>query len=171
MRKTIEVINELKDKGLIKDYAIGGAIGVLRWVEPFFTRDLDLFVVLNEEMQSKQLINLSPLYDYLKNRGHGRWTGQWVIIEGLPTEFIPADELGKEAVENAEVTEFEGVDTKVIIPEYLIALLVRSGRDKDIRKIQMLLEQAQVDRKRVEEILEKYNLYDKFANIVGRQNG
>jgi len=45
MKNTIKVINELKQKGLIKDYAIGGAIGVLRWVEPFFTRDLDIFIL------------------------------------------------------------------------------------------------------------------------------
>ena len=36
MKKAIEVMNELKEKGLIKDYAIGGAIAALRWVEPFF---------------------------------------------------------------------------------------------------------------------------------------
>jgi len=35
MKKTLELINELKEKGLIKDYAIGGAIGVSRWVESF----------------------------------------------------------------------------------------------------------------------------------------
>jgi len=31
----IEVMNKLKEKGLIKDYAIGGAIAALRWVELF----------------------------------------------------------------------------------------------------------------------------------------
>jgi len=31
LKKTLEVINELKKEGLIKDYAIGGAIGALRW--------------------------------------------------------------------------------------------------------------------------------------------
>jgi hypothetical protein len=38
-------MNNLKEKGLIKDYAIGGAIATLRWTEPFFTRDLDIFVI------------------------------------------------------------------------------------------------------------------------------
>ena len=37
MKKAIEVMNELKKKKLIKDYAIGGAIAALRWVEPFYT--------------------------------------------------------------------------------------------------------------------------------------
>jgi len=46
MKKTLEVINELKRKGLIKDYVIGGDIGVLKWTEPFFTRDLDIFIII-----------------------------------------------------------------------------------------------------------------------------
>ncbi|RLA85064.1 MAG: hypothetical protein DRG40_05085 [Deltaproteobacteria bacterium] len=35
MRKALEIIDELKKEGIIKDYAIGGAIAALRWTEPF----------------------------------------------------------------------------------------------------------------------------------------
>jgi predicted nucleotidyltransferase len=157
MKKTIEVINGLKEKGLIKDYAIGGAIGVLKWVEPFFTRDLDIFIIPSQEPKSK-VIDLSLIYDYLKSKGYDEWTGQWIMLEGIPTEFIPAEGLAKESVANAQEIEFEGTKTKVIIPEYLIALLLQAGREKDIIKIKMLLEQARVDRKKLNEILVRYNL-------------
>ena len=70
MKKAIEVMNELKEKGLIKDYAIGGAIAALRWVEPFFTQDLDIFVILEKEANKQELIVLSPIYEYLKNKGY-----------------------------------------------------------------------------------------------------
>jgi hypothetical protein len=46
MKNVLEVMNNLKEKGLIKDYAIGGAIATLKWTEPFFTRDLDKFFIL-----------------------------------------------------------------------------------------------------------------------------
>lgn len=97
MKKTIEVINELKKERLIKDYAIGGAIGVLKWVEPFFTHDLDIFIISVKETK-EGVINLSPIYEYLKKRGCF-WKGQWIVIEGIPVDFIPADALEKEAVE------------------------------------------------------------------------
>jgi hypothetical protein len=45
MKSAIKIMNELKKEKLIKDYAVGGAIGALKWVEPFFTRDLDIFII------------------------------------------------------------------------------------------------------------------------------
>ena len=55
MKKAIEVINALRESGLIRDYAIGGAIGALRWVEPFFTRDLDIFVIPGRGPEKSQV--------------------------------------------------------------------------------------------------------------------
>lgn len=170
MKKTIEVINGLKKKGLIKDYAIGGAIGVLRWVEPFFTRDLDIFVIPPKEREKRELINLSPIYEYLKKRGC-HWKEQWIVIKGIPVDFIPVNALEKEAVENAKGTIYQGVKTKVITPEYLIALFLRVGRDKDIRKIEMLFEQAEIDRVKLNEILHKYRLTKKFAKFRRKHYG
>ena len=166
MKNTIEVINRLKKEGLIKDYAIGGAIGVLRWVEPFFTRDLDIFIIPQKEVRDRELFLLSPIYEYLKNKGYDKWVGQWLIIEGIPVEFIPAEGLAREAVENAIETEFEGVLTRVMLPEYLITLLLEVLRDKDKIKIQMLLEQAEVNKEKLKEILHRYALIDKFKSFV-----
>jgi len=166
MKNTIEVINGLKKEGLIKDYAIGGAIGVLRWVEPFFTRDLDIFIIPQKEVGNRELFLLSPIYEYLKNKGYDKWVGQWLIIEGVPVEFIPAEGLAREALENAIETEFEGVQTRVMLPEYLITLLLKASRDKDKIKIQMLLEQAEVNMEKLKEILHRYGLIDKFKPFV-----
>lgn len=169
MKNTIEIINELKQKGLIKDYAIGGAIGALKWVEPFFTRGLDIFIITLSEGK-KEVINLSSIYDYLKNKGF-IWQGQWLVIAGVPVDFIPASGLDKEAVENAQETEYEGIRTKVIIPEYLIGLFLKAGRDKDIRKIEMLLEQAKIDRTKLDKILENYGLTEKFTKFAKKYYG
>ena len=169
MKKTIEVINELKKVGLLKDYAIGGAIGVLKWVEPFFTRDLDIFIIPIKEAE-KEVINLSPIYEYLKKRGCS-WKGQWLMVEGTPVDFIPVDALEKEAVENAQTVEFEGVKTKVITPEYLIVLLLKTGRDKDYRKIEMLLKQAEVNQDRLNKILAQYGLSEKFIKFKEVRDG
>ena len=60
---------------------------------------------------------------------------------------------------------------KVIVPEYLIALFLRAGRDKDWRKIQMLLEQCEIDRKRLQRILSDHGLYEKFRDFEERGYG
>lgn len=77
-------------------------------------------------------------------------------------QFIPADELEEEAVRNAKLIEYEGIDTKVITPEYLIAILLRAGRRKDIEKIERLLELIDIDREKLEEILNKFGLKKRF---------
>jgi len=169
MKNTIALINELKEQGLIRDYAIGGAIGVLKWVEPFFTRDLDIFIIPIAETK-EGLINLSAIYEYLKKKGC-QWKGQWLVVAGTPVDFIPVDALEKEAVENAQVTGFDEIRTKVITPEYLVVLLLKTGRDKDVRKIEMLLEQAKIDRKRLDVILARYGLTEKFTKFMEKHDG
>lgn len=167
MKKTLKVINELVKNVLIRDYAIGGAIGALKWTEPFFTRDLDIFIIPVEKIQKKEIIYFSKVYDYLKIRGYSKWVGQWLLIEGTPVEFIPATEgLFKEAVENALETKFEGIKAKVIVPEYLIALFLKASREKDIIKIKMLLKQAKVNNEKLQEILLKYDLKEAYKRLV-----
>ena len=160
----------LKEEGLIQDYAIGGAIAALRWTEPFFTQDLDVFILLKDEDKKKGVIDLSPIYEYLKSKGY-EWKGHWIMIEGVPVDIFPADPLEKEAIEQAQEVEYEGVKTKVIVPEYLIALFLRAGRDKDLRKIEMLLEQCQIDRERLQKILSQYGLNEKFKEFEERGYG
>ncbi|MBE0479002.1 hypothetical protein IBX65_07815 [Candidatus Aerophobetes bacterium] len=164
MKKAIEVMNELKEKRLIKDYAIGGAIAALRWVEPFFTQDLDIFVILEKETNEKGLIVLSPVYEYLKNKGY-TWEKHWVVIEGVPVDIFPAEALEKKAIEEAMETEYEGVRTKIIIPEYLIALFLRANREKDRRKIQMLLDQTEINMEKLNKILAEHELEEKFLEF------
>jgi predicted nucleotidyltransferase len=164
MKHTLIVLNEMKEKGLFRDYAIGGAMAALRWTEPFFTQDLDIFIILQKEIREDEIINLSALYEYLKNKGY-EWSGQWIIIEGIPVEFIPAEGLAKEAVEYGVDIEFEGVKTRVISPEYLIALFLSAGREKDKIKVRLLLDQADIDKEKLEIILRKYSLYNKFERF------
>lgn len=104
---------------------------------------------------------LSSIFDYLKSKGYP-WKGEHIIIEGVQVQFIPADELEEEAVRNAKLIEYEGIDTKVITPKYLIAILLRAGRRKDIEKIERLLELIYIDREKLEEILNKFGLKKKF---------
>lgn len=161
MKKTIEVLNQLQKKGLIKDYAIGGGIATIFYVEPFFTYDLDVFIIPSGMPREQNLILLSPIYGYLEAKGY-KWKGEHIIIEGVPVQFIPADELEKEAVTRAKAVEYEGVKTRVMAPEYLVAVLLRVGRKKDMEKIEKLLEQTKIDKRKLGAILRKYGLTRKF---------
>lgn len=167
MKKTLEIINELGREGLVKDYAIGGAVAALKWVEPFFTRDLDIFVIPITEPDTHSVISFLPIFDSLKTKGYDQWTGQWILIEGIPVEFLPAEGLAKEAVEGAVEVDFEGVKTKVMTPEHLIALFVKAFREKDKMKIRLLLDQGKINREKLKGVLMRYGLDEKF-NLLDR---
>jgi len=49
MEKTLKVINAFKENKVIEDYAIGGAIAALYYVELLLTYDLDIFFITVEE--------------------------------------------------------------------------------------------------------------------------
>lgn len=74
MKETLEVINRMQADGVIGRYAIGGAVGATFYLEPVATLDIDVFVSFRT-MADRPLISLSPLYDYLKARGHDRFLG------------------------------------------------------------------------------------------------
>ncbi len=160
MKKTLAVINVLKKQGIIEDYSIGGGIAAIYYIEPILTYDLDIFVIL-PQAEGKRVIDLSVLFNSLCQKGYS-WKKEHLIIEGVPVQFIPADELETEAIGNAPVVDYEGTNTKVFSAEYLIAVLVRAGRTKDIEKVEKILEQATVKYKKLKSILLKYKLLSKY---------
>jgi hypothetical protein len=162
MDRTLKVINKMQKDGVIKNYAIGGAVAVFFYTEPVYTEDLDIIFEPIYEEKSK-IDPLSPIYDYLvKERGY-YISGQFIIIEGIPVQFFPVyNDLVREALMNANHKKYGRVSTRVFRPEYLIALYVVSDRVKDRHKISLLFEQHNIDANLLEDILKRYNLYKKY---------
>jgi len=163
MEKTLEVINKMQEAKLFEKYAIGGAIASIFYIEPITTYDLDIFIILSRTSQS--LISLSPIYDWLNQRGY-QIEKEHVIIKGIPVQFIPAyNELVTEAVNNALRKKFRKVITHVIRPEYLIAIMLDTYRAKDRERITRFLKETEIDFHYLEKILIKYNLINKFKKF------
>jgi hypothetical protein len=151
----------LKREGLIRDYAIGGGVGTMRYTEPFTTLDLDVFYIpVKEDLTA----GLPGIYAHLKERGILPMK-EYVVIAGTPVQFLAVDALTREAVETAVAVEIEGTPTKVCSAEHLLALAVRTGRMKDRTRIQMLMEQGHIDRARLDGILKRHGLAKAFATF------
>ncbi len=163
MKEAIKVIKGMVKEGLINDYAVGGGIAAMFYIEPFLTYDIDIFILI-ERRKEEKVVLLTPVYEYLEKKGY-KWKGEHIIVEGIPVQFIPADELESEAIRDAKKVMYEEVQTKVINPEYLIAILLRAGRRKDVEKIEKILEEIKIDREKLIDILRKYNLMDKIERL------
>jgi hypothetical protein len=160
MKRTIGVLNELERKGLFSRYAIGGAMGAIFYTEPFLTFDLDVFVVLPSTPGG--LLTLAPIYDALRARGYAE-ENQCVTIEGVPVQFLPAyNALVEEALNHAQETLYEDVPVRVARSEYLIAVALQTGRNKDRERVRILHEQANIDRDVLADILKRHQLEERW---------
>src|SRR5947207_15384398 len=138
MERTFAVINQMVADGVIENYAVAGAIGAMFYVEPFSTKDLDVFILTPED----QLVLEIPGLNYLKARGYTEWRNEGIVIEGWPVQFMPvANALEREAYENAQDQDVDGVRVRVVSPEHLVAIMLQVGRWKDLARVDMFLNQ------------------------------
>ena len=164
MKETLAVINQLRADGLIGDYAIGGAVGATFYLEPVATLDIDVFVSFRPSSESP-LISLSPLFAYLQTRGCEA-RGEYIVIGGWPVQFLPAaDALGEEALSAAITTEVEGVPTRVMTAEHLVALALQVGRPKDYARLLQFVEAGVLDAEKLDAILARHGLQAKWARF------
>lgn len=147
-------------RGVIERYAIGGAIAAIYYLEPFETSDLDVFVQIN--LEGSALTILAPIYDYLRKSGY-KAQAEFVNIEDVPVQFLPSySPLIDEAIEKAEMVKFDRVQTRVMRPEHLVAIMVDTGRPKDYLRINMFLVQGAVKMSSLKPVLKRHNLLEKW---------
>ena len=160
MEKAIKIINEMQALGIIKKYAVGGAVAAIFYIEPLLTYDLDIFFVPAEESES--LLALSPVYDYLKGKGY-KPEQEHIIIEGVPVQFLPIyNDLVKEAVDNAVQIEYKDTIVNVLRLEYLLAIMVQTSRPKDKQRIIRFLDEGNFNETDLAEILLNHKLKARF---------
>ena len=166
MEKTLAVINQLEQAGLIGRYAIGGAVAATRYIEPVQTYDLDIFVILPAAPSG--LISLTPIYAYLTQRGYTP-QGEAIVVEDWPVQFLPIyDELTEEALAEAIAVEFGSTPTRVLSAEHLAAIMLKTGRPKDHARLTQFFEFDALNRAALEAIIARHGLGSKWASFRQR---
>lgn len=154
----LRALNSMKDEGVVEDYAVAGAMAMVFWTEPVPTYDLDVLVFLPAVHGS--VVSLGPIYEWAARCGYAS-QDEHVVIEGLPTQFIPSPSpLADEAISTARSLEYEGVPVRVVAPEYLVALylLPEARTAKRRERAAMLLESPGLNRARLDEILNRHGI-------------
>jgi hypothetical protein len=150
------VLNDMKADRIIEDYAIGGAMAVLFYAEPTRTYDLDVFVLL--PASDEPLINLTPMYAWLQERGFEP-EAEHVVVHGVPVQLIPAyNGLVEEAISEAQELDYDTVPVRVTSPEHLIALAFQAGGRKRRERAFQLLETVDIDRDKLDELLDRHRV-------------
>lgn len=167
MKKVFQLLNAMVRDGEVSNYAIGGAIAAVFYVEPFSTQDIDVFVMMKTEPTG--LVTTIPGWDYLKKRGYTEIRGEAIVVEGWPVQFIPvSNALEEEAYLNATTLDFEGEHVRVLLAEHLVAIMLQAGRLKDLARVQMFLSQEAVDQEILRDIITRHNLDKQWASFQNR---
>jgi len=161
MKKTFQVINDLVDEGVIKTYALGGAIAAVFYVEAFQTEDIDVFIPISVE--SSGLISILPIIRNLEEKGY-YMNGPYIQVEGWDVQFLPIDEvpLLEEAVSNALNIDLEGTVVRVMSPEYLVAVMLNTGRHKDFARVKMFFDQKKVNEEELKILITRFRLEERW---------
>ena len=163
MERTIHILNRMREEGVFQSYAIGGGIAALFYIEPLTTFDLDVFVLLANG--PSPLVSLSPIYSWLQQRGYTP-RGEQVVIEGIPVHFIPAyNPLVVEAVRAAVEKPYANATARVLAPEYLMAIMIQTGRPTDRERLMRFLEEAEISSELLERILTEHGLKSALESI------
>ena len=150
----LRAANELVSAGLIKDYALGGALAAIYYTEPVTTYDADIIFVASDKTLSA---GIPAIYSHLQSKGW-RVEREHLLIKDFPVQFLAASGLTEEAVREAKPVQYEGVPAKVFRPEYIIAIAASVGRHKDFARIEQMLDQVKIDKALLDDILRRYSL-------------
>ena len=150
----LRAANDLKAAGLIEDWALGGALAAIYYVEPFTTYDADIFFIPKDHGLTA---GIPAIYAHLQAQG---WQveREHLLVFGFPVQFLAAQGLTEEAVRLAEHIEYEGVPAKIFRAEHIVAIAASVGRQKDKARIEQLLQQADLDKTYLENLLQRYKL-------------
>jgi len=155
MKAVVELLNDMKAAGVVRDYALFGAIAQMRYTEPVATLDADVLVLLGSEAS---LDVLSPIYRFCGERGY-RSRGEAVQVGDWPVQFLPTfSPLTEEAVREAETGDIEGLPVRVVGAKHLAVIALSVGRAKDHTRILALLEAGAVGREEIESLALRHGL-------------
>lgn len=160
-----ELLNAMREAGVVSDYALFGAVAQMRYTEPAATLDADVLVAVSEP---ERLDVLKPIYEFCASRGY-QAQGEAVRVGAWPVQFIPAfSNLTREAIEQAETDDFEGVPLRVVRADHLAVIALSVGRAKDWARIAQLLDSGSVNREQLADLAARHGLTDAWKRFEAR---
>ena len=145
-------LNELKERGLIRDYAVIGAVAATAYVEPVLTQDVDVVVLVdsdNEFWETYRLVGEAA--EGIEGMHH--------ILGGRPVQMFPSTikPIYRDTLAESKQTRIGDAMVKVASPEHLVALALEAFRYKDKLRIAELLGLPETDREAIWKLIREFD--------------
>ena len=160
-----QLLNEMRASGVIQNYALFGAVAQMRYTEPVATLDADVLVSVAEP---DRLDTRRDIYAFCARRGYLP-EGEAIRVGAWPTQFVPVfTALTREALEQAETADFEGVPFRVVQAAHLAVIALSVGRAKDFTRILSLLESGAVTRQELRQLADRHGMSESWQKFERR---
>ncbi len=148
----IRRLNDLKQRGLIRDYAVIGAVAATAYVEPVLTQDVDVVVLVDSDDEFWET------YRRVGDAAEGI-DGMHHILGGRPVQMFPSTikPIYRDTLTAARQTRIGDAMVKVASPEHLVALALGAFRYKDKLRIAELLELQGTDREGIWRLIGEFD--------------
>ena len=171
-KKTIAFFDEIRDEGIIDDYALIGGLALSAWVRPRTTKDVDLVVIVAKNFSWPDIVSIIETRLQKKIALHKGTQHMHIkeklsfVIGQIEVDVISAKgfELAAEAIKKSVTAEVFGKSVKVATPEYLILLKLLPLSQQDAVDIKALSKKANI--KNLRSLAEKHFLISKLETII-----
>ena len=155
-------LNQLKSQRIVKDYVVIGAVAFSIHVEPMYTADMDVVVLV--DTYSEYVRAYEGLQAVSSNA-----RGEYLTVAGVEVHLLTSETspLFQDAITGAKQVRVGNIRTRVATVEHLILLALRANRPKDQIKAVVLLERA--DHARVQSLLTRFD--DEVGTLAKRLEG
>jgi predicted nucleotidyltransferase len=152
----LKALNGFKRRRVIRDYAVIGAVAATAYMEPMFTEDLDVIVLVDTDD------DYLAAFQSIANESDGQ-EGMHQVLGGVPVQLFPSTTmpLYRDTVEQARQVRIGSLKAKIATPEHLILLYLLAFRERDQFRVRTLL--RGVDEERLTGLLERF---DDAENIL-----
>lgn len=167
MKQVAQLLNDMLAAGVIQNYALFGAMAQMRYTEAVATLDADVLVAVPSP---DRMDVLAGIYEYCEEHGFESESDA-IRVGAWPVQFMPVfSSLTREAMENAEIADFDGVPLHVVQADYLAVIALSVGRGKDYARILALLESLSVTREQIARLAAKHGLSEAWQRFEARFN-
>ena len=165
VKEVAQLLNGMREAGLVNDYALFGAAAQMRYTEAVATLDADVLITMSAPAG---LDVLEPIYTYCRARGYTA-EGEAVRVGAWPVQFIPVfSPLTQEAVNRADTADFDGVPFRVVRAVYLAVMALSVGRAKDLARVLALIESGAVTCDDIDALAARHGLTDAWSRFSRR---
>ena len=146
----IRELNKLKRSGVMRDYALIGAVAAAAYIEPMFTEDADAVVLVDSDDEYREVFRRV-------GEAAQSMRGMHYVFDDVPVQLLPTTTLPlyRDTFDKARNKRIGNIRVKVATPEHLLIMCLEAFRPKDRVRIPLLL--AVSDAATIESLLEEFD--------------